>query len=135
MKVYSHSAVVHGSHAGKSKSYLFTLTILIQLAFQGFVIRPGHENLVAMGAVSTIADDEIISVPAKKRNCYFQEEYKLELHRWVMEMLVVLVIILLPRLYSQSGCVFECKMAMGRAKTIGGCTPWFYPSKGRVEQV
>ena len=89
MKVYSHIAVVHGSHAGKSKSYLFTLTILIQLAFQGFVIRPGHENLVAMGAVSTIADDEIISVPAKKRNCYFQEEYKLELHRWVMEMLVV----------------------------------------------
>ena len=88
-----------------------------------------------MGAVSTIADDEIISVPAKKRNCYFQEEYKLELHRWVMEMLVVLVIILLPRLYSQSGCVFECKMAMGRAKTIGGCTPWFYPSKGMVEQV
>jgi hypothetical protein len=65
------------------------LTILIQLAFQGFVIRPGHENLVAMGAVSTIADDEILSVPAKKRNCYFQEEYKLELHRWVMEMLVV----------------------------------------------
>ena len=34
------------------------------------------------------------------------------------------------RLYSQSGCVFECKMRMGRAKTIGGCTPWFYPSKG-----
>ena len=88
-----------------------------------------------MGAVSTIADDEIISVPAKKRNCYFQEEYKLELHRWVMEMLVVLVIILLPRLYSQSGCVFECKMAMGRAKTIGGCTPWFYPSKGRFKKL
>ena len=26
---------------------------------QGFVIRPGHENLVAMGAVDTIADDSI----------------------------------------------------------------------------
>ena len=45
------------------------------------MIRPGHENLVAMGAVSTIADEAIMSVPAKKRNCFFQEEYKLEMHR------------------------------------------------------
>ena len=27
--------------------------------FQGFVLRPGHENLVAMGAISTVADDAI----------------------------------------------------------------------------
>ena len=26
---------------------------------KGFVIRPGHENLVAMGAVDTIADESI----------------------------------------------------------------------------
>ena len=26
---------------------------------QGFVLRPGHENLVAMGAISTVADDAI----------------------------------------------------------------------------
>ena len=45
------------------------------------MIRPGQENLVAMGAVSTIADEAIMSVPAKKRNCFFQEEYKLEMHR------------------------------------------------------
>ena len=36
------------------------LNIYIYFAFvQGFVIRPGHENLVAMGAVDTIADDSI----------------------------------------------------------------------------
>ena len=27
---------------------------------QGFVLRPGHENLVAMGAIDTIADSDII---------------------------------------------------------------------------
>ena len=33
------------------KSFSFSL--------QGFVIRPGHENLVAMGAVDTIAEEAI----------------------------------------------------------------------------
>ena len=32
------------------------------------------------------------------------------------------------QLYSQSGCIFECKMRLGKTKTLGGCTPWFYPS-------
>ena len=26
----------------------------------------------------------------------------------------------------QSGCTFECKLAVGRERT-GGCTPWYYP--------
>merc|ERR1719350_2591913 len=78
---------------------------------KGFVVRPGHENLVAMGAVSTVADENIRDIPAKTRDCFFQDEYKLELHR----------------LYSQSGCTFECKLAVGREET-GGCTPWYYPS-------
>ena len=46
---------------------VFTLTIGIAVCFcvfnsehlQGFVLRPGHENLVAMGAISTVADDAI----------------------------------------------------------------------------
>ena len=64
---------------------LFALTIkmhsYLSKCLQGFVIRPGHENLVAMGAVSTIADDAIIEIPAEKRNCYFKDEYKLDMHR------------------------------------------------------
>ena len=32
------------------------------------------------------------------------------------------------KLYSQSGCIFECKMRIGKAQA-GGCTPWFYPTK------
>ena len=35
-------------------------------------MRPGHENLIAMSAVNTIADQAIRDVPATKRNCYFQ---------------------------------------------------------------
>ena len=76
-------------------------------------MRPGHENLIAMSAVNTIADEAIRDVSPGKRNCYFQDEYKLEMYS----------------LYSQSGCIFECKMRLGKAKTVGGCTPWFYPSK------
>ena len=64
---------------------LFALPIKLHSSssnfLQGFVIRPGHENLVAMGAVSTIAEEAIIHVPAEKRNCYFQDEYKLDMHR------------------------------------------------------
>ena len=36
------------------------------------MVRPGHENLVAMTAVNTIADPAIRDVPPHKRNCYFQ---------------------------------------------------------------
>ena len=42
------------------------------MCLQGFVLRPGHENLIAMSAVNTIADQAIRDVPATKRNCYFQ---------------------------------------------------------------
>ena len=42
------------------------------MCLQGFVLRPGHENLIAMSAVNTIADEAIRDVPASKRNCYFQ---------------------------------------------------------------
>ena len=69
-----------------------------------------------MTAVNTIADEAIRDVPPNKRNCYFQDEYQLEMYQ----------------LYSQSGCIFECKMRIGQAKTFGGCTPWFYPTRGEM---
>ena len=88
----------------------------LKVTSQGFVVRPGHENLVAMTAVNTIADEAIRDVPPEKRNCYFQDEYKLDMYQ----------------LYSQSGCIFECKMRIGQSKTEGGCTPWFYPTRGEL---
>ena len=47
------------------------------MCLQGFVLRPGHENLIAMSAVNTIADQAIRDVPAVKRNCYFQASREL----------------------------------------------------------
>ena len=43
---------------------------------------------------------------------------------------------MLFRLYSQSGCVFECRLQYGRSiLEAAGCTPWFYPSLGTVQFV
>ena len=65
------------------------------------MLRPGHENLVAMGAIDTIADTDIIGereeaggnttadgnnstdgdvstgIEPQKRNCFFRHEYPL----------------------------------------------------------
>ena len=49
--------------------------------FQGFLLRPGHENLVALGAVSTKSDQQITMIPPEKRGCYFPHEQKLKLHK------------------------------------------------------
>ena len=32
------------------------------------------------------------------------------------------------RLYSQSGCVFECQLLYGQKESKSDCTPWFFPS-------
>jgi hypothetical protein len=42
-----------------------------------------------------------------------------------------ILIFYIYRRYSQSGCVFECRLQYGRSILEGaGCTPWFYPSLG-----
>ena len=51
---------------------------------QGFVLRPGHENFVAMGVVSTKAEPRITIVPPRKRGCYFPNEFRLEMHMSVI---------------------------------------------------
>ena len=74
------------------------------------------------------------AVPAVKRDCYFPDEYKLEMYQVSQYSPMIGQLYryssLIGQLYSQSGCIFECKMRIGKAKTMGGCTPWFYPSKG-----
>ena len=36
--------------------------------------------------------------------------------------------------HHQSGCTFECKLAVGRERT-GGCTPWYYPRYVNVSDI
>ena len=99
-------------------------------------IRPGMENIIKLDALRVDSDDEIRQYSPQKRNCYFFDEYKLEMHQN----------------YTQANCVFECKIKFV-VKCMEGCTdhepckcptenvssdlfqnlsdtcaPWFYPT-------
>ena len=58
--------------------------VQIRPHIQAFLLRPGHENFVAIGAVTTKSEQSINEVPPHKRGCYFQDDYKLTLHRLVL---------------------------------------------------
>ena len=44
------------------------------------MIRPGYNNLVALGATKISADEDIKDWGADKRLCYFQDDYILKSH-------------------------------------------------------
>ena len=44
------------------------------------LLRPGMENLVALGATKITPNDSIRSTEPKKRGCYFPEERQLVAH-------------------------------------------------------
>ena len=46
-----------------------------------------------------------------KRECYFQEEHPLKLHKN----------------YSQANCIMECTTQYARDQMESKCTPWYYP--------
>ena len=81
----------------------------------GFLVRPGMENHVAISALEITGEDAIKTIEPKARDCYFSNENKLEMHQK----------------YSQSNCILECnigyaiRMMKYQNKTI--CVPWFYP--------
>ena len=82
----------------------------------GFLVRPGRENHVALSALQIHGSEAIKSITPEDRDCYFSDEHPLEEHQK----------------YSQSNCVLECSMKYARKKmkeenTTTLCTPWFYP--------
>ncbi len=84
----------------------------------GFQIRPGHNNLVAMGATRLDADESLRPIAPKQRKCLFSDEnMELKIHKE----------------YSQTNCLLECYLlkaqAMLSTQTNGSskCTPWFFP--------
>ena len=58
------------------------------------LLRPGHNNIVSMGATKVTASPDIASVESHKRFCLFPHEKKLEVHKH----------------YSQANCILECAM-------------------------
>ena len=81
----------------------------------GFLVKPGMENHVAISALEIMGEESIRSIDAKNRDCYFSDENSLEMHQK----------------YSQSNCILECnlnyalEMMKYENKTL--CIPWFYP--------
>ena len=56
------------------------------------LIRPGHNNLVSMGATKVSADSKIKGVDRAKRYCLFEDEMVMTFHKK----------------YSQANCLMEC---------------------------
>ena len=86
---------------------------------QSVLVRPGHNNLVAMKATQVSPDKDIRSIAtAKERNCIFSDEFKLDLHAE----------------YSQRNCILErsimhvMKNYMNQSDL---CTPWYFPRTER----
>ena len=82
----------------------------------GFLVRPGRENHVALSALEINGTEAIRSISPKDRGCFFSDEHSLDEHQE----------------YTQSNCVLECTMKYARAKMrenneTANCTPWFYP--------
>ena len=83
----------------------------------GFLVRPGRENHVALSALEIDGKKAIRNIPPKDRDCFFSDEHSLDEHQE----------------YTQSNCVLECMMKYARKKmrenneTAADCTPWFYP--------
>ena len=101
------------------------------------VARPGHENNIEIDGVHLDARDEIRKYDPSRRNCYFPDEYELQMHTK----------------YSQPNCIFECETQFaskclttcneagdecdcGKTETFMNnpvapssiCSPWFYPA-------
>ena len=105
------------------------------------IASPGHETNIEINAVNVESLDEIRKIHPKRRNCFFSDEYELDMHQS----------------YSQSNCLLECKVKFTyeclKTCTISGttcdcgnmatqdanshenngssCIPWFYPVDDR----
>ena len=84
---------------------------------EGFKIRPGHLNIVALSGSSVDADISIRPIDPFDRNCYFPDE--------IEQMKVY-------KVYTQSNCIFECSIEYAQRRmqdeTNSSCIPWYYPT-------
>ena len=86
---------------------------------QSILLRPGHNNLVAIKATQVSPHASIRSVASKEdRNCIFADEVKLDLHNK----------------YSQRNCMLETSMNYVMKHYMNSsdpCTPWYFPRTQR----
>ena len=106
------------------------------------IIRPGRKTIVAMTASHVYGSEGTRKIDSAKRDCYFSDEYELDMHTK----------------YSQTNCLLECQLKYTRKLLLNNsegitdpstnetynasenltesnlngrnsdCSPWFYPS-------
>ena len=75
------------------------------------LIRPGHQNMVSLKATKITAGKGLKDIAIEKRNCLFEEEMTMDLHK----------------VYSQSNCFLECAIRHSILKENDRCMPWYFP--------
>ena len=111
------------------------------VSLSNLIVRPGMVNQIKVKATLVQAKDEIRKYSPQRRNCYFPDEYKLEIHQN----------------YSHPNCIFECEtqFAAKCLKTCNehgavcncfsdsvllettsntSCIPWFFPTHNNREE-
>ena len=86
---------------------------------EGFQIKTGHFNLVALTATKVTADNDTKDIAPKARNCLFPEENsEMKIHRE----------------YSQANCLLECALFFAQNMLLENnnnslpCFPWYFPT-------
>ena len=88
-------------------------------AQEGFVIKPGHNNIIALTGTEIKADDTLRELSQDSRQCLFPDENS------TMK---------IYHNYTYSNCIFECSLLYAKDKLAQTynlstpCMPWFFPS-------
>ena len=110
------------------------------LSSSKLILRPGFESNIEVDAIQLDSKDETKKYGPQRRNCYFPDEKKLDIHKR----------------YSQFNCMFECKEEFASKclttcdepgqqcncqpaskinsislKEKDSCVPWYYPTAAR----
>jgi len=80
------------------------------MAQEGFEIRPGHHNIISLGALRVEADDSMRSLNPESRKCRFYDESSN---------------LLIYKTYTYANCMFECTLLQAHQKY--DCIPWYFP--------
>ena len=86
---------------------------------EGFEIRPGHNNIIALSGSQVIADDSLRGLSVQDRQCQFSDENQdMKIHND----------------YTYYNCMFECSLLYAQSQlqiqnnSTYACIPWFFPS-------
>lgn len=114
----SHKAFTPRSNPSIYKGFKVAVTSRndgLSVAESGFLVPPGHLTYVAISASKVDVEPSLRDINAQDRQCYFDDEYDLNVFKK----------------YSQTRCLIECNLLPAFDKF--GCMPWTVP--GPTDQI